>query len=101
MTKKFSSFKAFYPFYLNEHQNRNCRRLHFLGSMLVIIVLLASLLTKTWLLLATLPLIGYGFAWLGHLVFEKNKPATFSYPFYSFIGDWQMFLDILRGRVKL
>jgi hypothetical protein len=44
--------------------------------------------------------IGYGFAWLGHFIFEKNKPATFTYPVYSFIGDWVMFADILTRKIK-
>ena len=100
-TKEFASFKEFYPFYLSEHSDVTCRRLHFVGSALVLVVLAAVILNSNWMLLWTLPVIGYGFAWVGHFFFEKNRPATFKYPFYSLMGDWVMFKDILIGRVSL
>ncbi|MCW8090852.1 DUF962 domain-containing protein [Alteromonas sp. ASW11-130] len=99
--EQFQTFSEFYPSYLNEHNHPTCRLLHFIGSTLVLVVLIASLVTQRWGLLWLLPLIGYGFAWVGHFFFEKNKPATFRYPLYSFIGDWVMFKDILLGRVSL
>lgn len=97
--RKFESFDTFYPFYLEEHSNRTCRRLHFVGSALVLSVLTYLLFTQNWWLLITLPLIGYGFAWFGHFFFEKNRPATFSYPWYSFKGDWVMFKQMLTGKI--
>lgn len=100
-TVKFKNFKSFYPFYLSEHQNVDCRRLHFIGSSLVLALIIFILLTKQWKLLWLLPLLGYGFAWLGHFIFEKNRPATFKYPFYSLWGDWVMFKDILIGKISL
>ena len=96
----YQSFEEFYPFYLGEHKNRVCRRLHFVGSLLVLITLFYILITAKWVLLLSLPVIGYGFAWLGHFLFEKNKPATFQYPLYSFMGDWVLFMDILKGKIK-
>lgn len=96
----FNSFDEFYPFYLAEHSNKTCRRLHFIGSSLVLLMLGYILLTGSWVLLITLPIIGYGFAWIGHFKFEKNKPATFKYPLYSFMGDWVMFKDILIGKIE-
>lgn len=99
--KAFTDFKSFYPFYLSEHQNVTCRRLHFIGSCLVIATVIFSLITKQWHLLWLLPVIGYGFAWLGHFIFEKNRPATFKYPLYSFWGDWVMFKDILMGKISI
>lgn len=99
--KEFKSFSAFYPFYLSQHQNKTCRRLHFIGSGLIIFMLTYIVITTAWQLLWSLPLIGYGFAWVGHFFFEKNKPATFTYPIYSLIGDWVMFKDILLGKLKL
>lgn len=99
--KEFKSFSAFYPFYLSQHQNKTCRRLHFIGSGLIIFMLTYMVITTAWQLLWSLPLIGYGFAWVGHFFFEKNKPATFTYPIYSLIGDWVMFKDILLGKLKL
>jgi hypothetical protein len=100
MEKKYDSFEEFYPFYLSEHSNRTCRRLHFIGSALVLIVFAYSVLTLNWLALTALPVLGYGFAWAGHFFFEKNRPATFTYPIYSFIGDWVMFKNILTGKLK-
>ncbi len=103
MTKSatiYKTFKAFYPFYLSQHQNSTCRRLHFIGSSLIIVMLVYILLTSSWALLWTIPILGYGFAWVGHFFFEKNKPATFTYPFYSLLGDWVMYKDILVGKIK-
>ena len=99
-TKRFTSFREFYPYYLSEHQNVTCRRLHFIGSTLVLTLLILSLFTGQLMLLWLLPIAGYGFAWLGHFKFEHNKPATFHYPLYSLMGDWVMYKDILLGRIK-
>lgn len=98
--KKYQTFKAFYPFYLSQHKNSICKKLHFIGSSLIILMLSYIVFSTAWQLLWTLPLLGYGFAWVGHFFFEKNKPATFTYPWYSFLGDWVMYKDILSGRVK-
>ncbi|OUS25031.1 hypothetical protein A9Q99_22560 [Gammaproteobacteria bacterium 45_16_T64] len=99
--ESFDSFAEFYPFYLSEHQDITCRRLHFVGSLSVLAVLSYSIITGKLALLFALPLIGYGFAWIGHFVFEKNRPATFKYPVYSFLGDWVMFKDILLRKVRI
>lgn len=96
----FSSFAQFYPFYLSEHSNLTCRRLHFVGSTLVLLTLAWILATGSWVMLWLLPVLGYGFAWVGHFFFEKNRPATFTYPLYSFIGDWVMYKDILTGKIR-
>ncbi len=100
MSKKYTSFAEFYPFYLSQHQHTICRRLHFIGSLLIIILIGFSLLTSHYTLLWFTPLLGYGFAWVGHVFFEKNKPATFTYPLYSLCSDWVMFKDILLGKIK-
>lgn len=96
---RFENFREFYPYYLNEHADRRCRRLHFIGSTLVLVAIALALLVSPWWWLAV-PLAGYGCAWIGHFVFEKNRPATFKYPFYSLIGDWVMYGQMLRGRVS-
>jgi hypothetical protein len=97
--KKYASFAEFYPFYLSEHSDRTCRRLHFAGSTLALICLVALLVTRNpWWLLAGL-VCGYGFAWLGHFVFEKNHPASFKQPLYSLMGDWKMFWQIVTGKI--
>jgi hypothetical protein len=97
---RFRRFADFYPFYLSEHRNPTCRRLHVIGTGVVISVLAAALaLRNPWLLLAA-PIAGYGFAWIGHFVFEKNRPATFQHPWYSLLGDFALFRDVLIGRIK-
>ncbi len=101
MKKGYRSFAEFYSFYLSEHSDVNCRRLHFIGSVLVLVAVLYAVLTTRWLVLLAVPVIGYGFAWVGHFFFEKNRPATFTYPLYSLMGDWRMFKDILVGKVKI
>lgn len=98
--KAFQSFAEFYPFYLSEHANDTSRRLHYIGSLLVLAILLWAVLTQSWLMLFVLPIAGYGFAWVGHFFFEKNRPATFKYPLYSFMGDWVMLRDALTGRIR-
>ena len=99
-TARFTSFAEFYPYYLQEHSNDVCRRLHYVGSLLVLSILGYALFTQQWLWLLALPFAGYGFAWIGHFVFEKNKPATFKYPLYSFMGDWVMLKDAFTGRIR-
>ena len=98
---RFASFREFYPYYLQEHANRACRRLHFIGTTLVVGCLVALAVTgNAWWIAAAL-VCGYGLAWIGHLFFEHNKPATFRHPLYSLMGDWVMYADILRGRIKI
>jgi hypothetical protein len=96
----YKNFNEFYPFYLSEHQNVICRRLHFVGTSLVIGIIAAAIIHSQWSWLWFALLAGYGFAWIGHFVFEKNRPATFKYPFYSFLGDWVMYKDMLVGNIK-
>lgn len=98
---RFNSFREFYSFYLSEHSDRACRRLHFIGTVLVIATLVYALSSGRLVLLWLLPVFGYGFAWAGHFFFEHNRPATFQHPFYSLLGDFVMFKDVLIGRVKL
>ncbi len=100
IAKQYQSFADFYPFYLSQHQNKICRRLHFIGSLLVLSLACYAIFSTRWTLFWWLPVIGYGFAWVGHFFFEKNRPATFTYPLYSLIGDWVMFKDILIGKIK-
>ena len=100
MSQRYQSFREFYPFYLSEHANRACRRMHFVGTTLVVVCLGMALFTRnTWWLAGAL-VAGYGFAWIGHFFFEHNRPATFTYPLYSFIGDWVMFKDLLTGKIR-
>ena len=98
MSDQITSYSEFYRFYLKEHQNMTSRILHFIGTFLVFILLFLAILQGwgwRWILI---PLVGYGFAWIGHAFFEKNKPATFKYPFWSLISDFKLFFEILLGR---
>ena len=92
---KYQHFDDFYPFYLSQHRHPMCRFLHYTGSVLVLALLGYCLLTQQWQWAWLLPVVGYGFAWMGHFIFEKNKPATFQYPLYSFLADWVMLKDAL------
>ena len=96
---RYKSLSEFYPYYLSEHRNLTCRRLHFFGSSLVLGCLAALALTGQWFWLPLAFVFGYGFAWVGHFIFEKNKPATFKYPIYSFLSDWIMVKDILVRKI--
>jgi hypothetical protein len=97
--RSFKTFAEFYPFYLREHGNRTCRRLHFVGSSLGLVCLATALFTGAWGWILLGLFLGYLFAWIGHFGFEKNKPASFKRPLYSFMGDWVMYADIWRGRI--
>ncbi|TDV63280.1 Mpo1-like protein [Pseudomonas sp. LP_7_YM] len=97
--KTFEDFADFYPYYLQEHRNSVCRRLHFIGTTLVLLILALAVFSANWLLLWMLPLAGYTFTWVGHFIFEKNRPATFKHPFYSLLGDFVMYRDMLIGKV--
>lgn len=98
--KTLTNFADFYPYYLSEHRNRMCRRMHFIGSTLAVVCLALLVVTGQVQYLLYGLLCGYGFAWIGHFVFEKNKPASFKRPLYSFFGDWVMYRDIWLGRIK-
>ena len=100
MEERIKTYKEFYKFYLSEHQNTSCRRLHFIGTAIVFIVLFVSIFKNNYTYLILIPIVGYGFAWVGHFFFEKNKPATFKYPLWSLVSDFKMFFDIIIGKIK-
>ena len=95
----YSSFAEFYPYYLGEHSNRTCRRLHFVGTSLGIGLMAAAVVTlNPWLALLAF-VQGYAFALIGHFFFEHNRPATFQYPWMSYKGDWKMWWEMLTGKI--
>ena len=98
--KSFKTFAEFYPFDLGEHSNCTCRRLQFAGSTLALVCLGMLIATGRPQYLLYGLLCGYGLAWLGHFAFEKNTPASFKRPLYSFVGDWVMYRDIWLGRIR-
>jgi hypothetical protein len=100
-SQPFRTFADFYPFYLGEHTHPTCRRLHFTGTTIAAVLLVAALLTQRWRLIVAALFVGYAFAWAGHYFFEHNRPATFKYPLFSFIGDWRLWWDILTGKQRI
>lgn len=98
--KEYGSFSEFYLFYLGERKTPTNRRLHFVGNLLVIVVVIYVVFAQDWLALLLAPVLGYGMAWIGHIFVEKNMPATFKYPLYSLMGDWVMFKDTITGKLK-
>ena len=99
MTKEYTSFKSFYPFYLSQHSNPIARKLHYVGTSLVIVLLVSVLISGQLKGLLLLPVLGYAFAWVEHFFFEKNKPATFTYPLYSLLADFVMLYEALSGKL--
>ncbi|WP_298548386.1 DUF962 domain-containing protein [uncultured Aquimarina sp.] len=101
MSDRIKTYSEFYKFYLTEHKNRTSRTLHFVGTFLVFIIVAIAIYYGwgwKWFLV---PIVGYGFAWVGHAFFEKNKPATFKYPLWSLISDFKLFFEILLGKRSL
>lgn len=93
--------QKFYDFYLDEHQNMACRRLHFAGSSFGLLGLAKSVKTRSPKPLLKGIAAGYACAWVGHFFFEKNKPASFKFPLKSFASDFRMYTDVLRGNLSL
>jgi len=100
MASRYASFAEFYPYYLSQHSDRWCRRLHVCGTALGAAIIVAALATGRPRLLIAVPFVSYGLAWVGHYFFERNRPATFSYPWYSLRGDLRMFADFCAGRLR-
>jgi hypothetical protein len=99
MEKRFQTFAEFWPFYLGEHSEPANRWLHFTGTSLALLQIIYGLATRRFWLLLTALVTGYAFAWIGHFLLEKNRPATFTYPLFSFAGDWKMWALMLMGRL--
>ena len=98
--REIQSFDEFWPFYVGEHVNPTNRALHFVGTTLSLGSLAAGILTGRRAFFAAAPVLGYGFAWVGHFGFEKNKPASFSYPAWSFAADMVMWWKTLNGTMS-
>ena len=97
--RRYTTFAAFWPFYLREHARPGTRALHYIGTSLVVALGVAALATGKWLLLLGMPLAGDFFAWIAHFGHEKNRPATFTYPLWSLIADFRMFFLWITGRL--
>ncbi|HKD38876.1 MAG TPA: DUF962 domain-containing protein [Myxococcaceae bacterium] len=98
--KRIESFEDFWPYYLGEHRRAGTKALHFIGTTGALTLIILSLLLRDWPLVLAALLCGYGFAWIGHFLIEKNRPATFQYPLWSLAADWKMWGLILTGRIR-
>ncbi len=99
MEPHFTSFKTFWPFYLSQHSHRMCRGLHYFGTTLALAWLIFCLVTPRFSWIPVGFIFGYGPAWVGHFGFERNRPATFTYPRWSFIADFKMLYLFFTGRL--
>jgi hypothetical protein len=99
MSDRIQSFREFWPFYLHEHGREATRRLHFIGTSGALVLLITSVLLRSWGWIIAALVWGYGLAWIGHFFVERNRPATFRYPFWSLVADWKMWSLMLSGRL--
>jgi hypothetical protein len=99
MAHDIQSYEQFWPFYLSEHGNPLNRKLHFIGTSLVVGIGATALVTGQWWMVAAMPVAGYGFAWVGHFIVEKNRPATLTYPLWSLRGDFEMWWKTITGEL--
>lgn len=98
-SNRIQTYRDFFPYYLREHRRPVTRGWHYFGTTMAVTALVVGLVTQTWWLAALAFVFGYGPAWVGHFFFEKNRPATFDYPFWSLRGDFHMFFLWITGRL--
>jgi len=98
-TQRYKSFSDFWPFYVSEHSKPGTRLLHLIGTATGLLLLIYFIASGRWYFFPLAFIPGYGGAWLGHFLIEKNRPATFQYPFWSFIGDYKMIALMMTGKI--
>lgn len=97
-SRKYKSFKEFYPYYLSEHEKRGTRITHFIGTTFFFIFLALAIFQASWIWLIASVVTPYAWAWIGHFFIEKNQPATFQYPLWSLASDFKLYFQILSGK---
>jgi hypothetical protein len=98
--REYNSFAEFWPHYVREHSQPRTRLLHLVGTTIALACVVFFVVTARWYLIPLALIPGYGAAWIGHFFLEKNKPATFQYPLWSFMGDYKMIWMMLTGRMR-
>jgi hypothetical protein len=97
---QFKSFNEFWPYYLGEHSKLATRILHCIGTLIALGLVIALIAVGKWWMFPLAFIPGYAFAWAAHFLVERNRPATFAHPLWSFVGDWKMLVLMLTGRLK-
>lgn len=100
MELRIVTYNEFWRHYLNVHTDPRTRLLHFVGTALAIVSLVLAAATPFWWFVALAPIFGFGFAWTGHFLVEKNEPAAFSRPLWSVASDFRMFFLWCTGRLE-
>lgn len=100
MEERIENYAEFWDFYVREHSQSLTQWLHFFGTSLAILLLVWFVWRGSWFYFPLCLVVGYGFAWIAHFFVEKNKPATFKYPLWSFISDYKMMFYMLTGRMN-
>ncbi len=95
--ERYKTYRSFWPRYLAEHAKPGTRGLHFVGTALGLVLLAGAIASGLWWLYPAALVCGYAFAWLAHAFIERNRPATFTHPLWSFISDFRMFFVWLGG----
>ena len=95
-----ANYRDFWDFYIREHSKPLTRWLHVIGTLLGVTLLVYFSATGRWYYFPIFLIVGYAFAWFAHFVVEKNRPATFKYPLWSFISDFRMMWLTLTGRMQ-
>ena len=99
MAETIQTYRQFWPYYLGEHRRRGTRALHYVGTTLGLATLAAAIIFASWPYAVAAVVSGYAFAWIGHAFIERNKPATFTYPFWSLISDFRMYFLAVSGKL--
>jgi len=94
------SYREFWPFYVSQHLKFGTRLLHFAGTSAVILCVIGAIVSQECWLLLLGPVVAYGPAWIAHFFVERNKPATFTHPLWSLIGDFHMYALMWTGRME-
>ncbi len=95
---RFRNFEEFWPYYLGEHARPGTRHWHFVGTTLAVLLLARALARPSWGAFLLPFVAGYAFAWISHALIERNRPATFRYPWWSFRADFRLWFRTLRGK---
>jgi hypothetical protein len=100
LSGQIDSYSEFWDFYVEEHSRPLTRALHLAGTSIGLGLLAWFIATGRWYFFPLFLVVGYAFAWFAHFVVEKNRPATFKYPLWSFISDFRMMWFMITGRMS-